>query len=122
MVLDMSRISDLQIKSEALVKMRKLRFLKFYLPYSFQSSQKKSKILLPGGLLSLPNELRCLCWMGYPSKTLPSRFDPGNLVELDIRDSNVEQLWEGKQDIVNLKKIALDFSENLVRTPDLSKI
>ncbi|GMI64739.1 hypothetical protein like AT5G17680 [Hibiscus trionum] len=102
--------------------MRKLRFLKFYLPYSFQSSQKKSKILLPGGLLSLPNELRCLCWMGYPSKTLPSRFDPGNLVELDIRDSNVEQLWEGKQDIVNLKKIALDFSENLVRTPDLSKI
>ncbi|KAL4352338.1 hypothetical protein GQ457_06G022710 [Hibiscus cannabinus] len=92
MLLDMSRIPELEIKSEAFVKIRKLLFLKFYLPYG-----TKFKIILPQGLLSLPDELRYLCWEGYPLKTLPTRFDPRNLVELDMRFSHVEQLWEGKQ-------------------------
>ncbi|PPD93036.1 hypothetical protein GOBAR_DD10068 [Gossypium barbadense] len=97
MLLDMSRIPKLELKAEAFVKMRKLKFLKFYLPSTFGRVQMKSKILLPQGLLSLPNELRYLYWEGYPLKTLPTNFDPRNLVELDMRDSNVEQLWEGKQ-------------------------
>ncbi|KAG4177036.1 hypothetical protein ERO13_A11G282539v2 [Gossypium hirsutum] len=120
MLLDMSRIPKLELRAEAFVKMRKLKFLKFYLPSTFGRVQMKSKILLPQGLLSLPNELRYLYWEGYPLKTLPASFDPRNLVELDMRDSNVEQLWEGKQDLVNLKVISLFCSKNLVRIPDLS--
>ncbi|KAK8689242.1 hypothetical protein V6N13_087964 [Hibiscus sabdariffa] len=120
MLLDISRISELELKPDALVKMPNLKFLKFYVSDRYNCFQKKSKILLPGGLSSLTDELRYLCWMGYPLKTLPTRFDPRNLVELDMRDSHVEQLWEGKQDLVNLKKINLMCSKNLVGIPDLS--
>ncbi|KAG8479401.1 hypothetical protein CXB51_029709 [Gossypium anomalum] len=119
-LLDMSRIPKLELKAEAFVQMRKLKFLKFYLPYSFERVQVTPKILLPQGLLSLPDELRYLCWEGYPLKTLPTTFDPKNLVELDMSYSHVEQLWEGKQNLLNLKIIRLNYSENLVRIPDLS--
>ncbi|KAL1074995.1 hypothetical protein V6Z11_D11G328200 [Gossypium hirsutum] len=115
MLLDMSRISELELKPEAFVKMRKLKFLKFY-----HSCGTNSKILLPHGLLSLPDELRYLCWEGYPSKTLPTKFHPRNLVELDMSFSHVEKLWEGKQDLVNLKVMTLNHSENLVKIADLS--
>ncbi|TYG96270.1 hypothetical protein ES288_A11G336100v1 [Gossypium darwinii] len=37
-----------------------------------------------------------------------------------MRYSNVKQLWEGKQDLGNLKVIRLHHSKNLVRIPDLS--
>lgn len=92
MLLDMSRIPELELKPEAFVKMRKLKFLKLYL-----SCGTNSKILLPQGLLSLPDELRYLCWERYPLKTLPTKFHPRNLVELDMSYSHVEKLWEGKQ-------------------------
>ncbi|KAK8589082.1 hypothetical protein V6N12_023488 [Hibiscus sabdariffa] len=120
MLLDISRISELELKPDVLVKMPNLKFLKFYHSDRYNCFQKKSKICLPQGLSSLPNELRYLCWEGYPLRTLPPRIDPRNLVELDLSYSNVELLWEGKQDLVNLKKITLNYSENLVRIPDLS--
>ncbi|KAK8589086.1 hypothetical protein V6N12_023492 [Hibiscus sabdariffa] len=120
MLLDISRISELELKPDVLVKMPNLKFLKFYHSDRYNCFQKKSKICLPQGLSSLPNELRYLCWEGYPLRTLPPRIDPRNLVELDLSYSNVELLWEGKQDLVNLKKITLNYSENLVRIRDLS--
>ncbi|XVE50369.1 hypothetical protein DITRI_Ditri01bG0157100 [Diplodiscus trichospermus] len=119
-LLDMSSIPEMELKPEAFAKMRKLKFLKFYLSYCYGSFQKKSKVFLPQGLLSLPDELRYLCWEGYPSKTLPTKFYPRNLVELDLSFSHVEQLWEGKQDLENLKVITLNHSENLIKIPDLS--
>ncbi|XP_052877343.1 disease resistance protein RPV1-like [Gossypium arboreum] len=100
MLLDMSKIPKLELNAEAFGKMRKLKFLKFY-----HSCKTNSKIFLPQGLLSLPNELR---------------FDPRNLVELNMSFSNLEQLWEGKRDLGNLKVISLFYSKNLVRLPDLS--
>ncbi|KAL4351557.1 hypothetical protein GQ457_06G022720 [Hibiscus cannabinus] len=119
-LLDISRISELELKPDVLVKMPNLKFLKFYRSDRYNCFQKKSKICLPQGLSSLPNELRYLCWEGYPLRTLPPRIDPRNLVELDLSYSNVEFLWEGKQDLVNLKKITLNYSENLLRIRDLS--
>ncbi|MFQ6668852.1 hypothetical protein Gotur_034344, partial [Gossypium turneri] len=112
---DELRISELELKPEAFVKMRKLKFLKFY-----HSCGTNSKILLPHGLLSLPDELRYLCWEGYPLKTLPTKFHPRNLVELDMSYGHVEKLWEGKQDLVNLKVMTLNHSRNLVKIADLS--
>ncbi|KAL1074994.1 hypothetical protein V6Z11_D11G328100, partial [Gossypium hirsutum] len=111
--LDMSQLAKLELEPTAMMKMRKLRFLKFYHSYG--------RILLFNGLLSLPEELRYLYWEGYPLRSLPTKFDLGYLVELDMRKSHLEQLWEGKQDLVNLKVITLDFSLNLVRIPDLSR-
>ena len=45
----------------------------------------------------LSNNLRYLCWHGYPLKSLPSNFHPEKLVELDMCFSWLEQLWEGKK-------------------------
>ncbi|KAK9016790.1 hypothetical protein V6N11_079283 [Hibiscus sabdariffa] len=115
-----TRISELALKPDAFVKMPNLKFLKFYDSDRYNCFQKKSKIFLGQMLSSLPEELRYLCWEGYPSKTLPTSFYPRNLVELDMRRSRVEQLWQGKQDLVNLKKITLFGSKNLVRISDLS--
>ncbi|KAK5786730.1 hypothetical protein PVK06_041373 [Gossypium arboreum] len=111
-VLDMSNLPKLELEPTALMKIRKLRFLKFY--------HSCGRILLFKGLLSFPNELRYLYWDGYPLRSLPTKFDLRYLVELDMRWSHLEQLWEGKQDLVNLKILRLNGSQNLVRIPDLS--
>ncbi|TYI03295.1 hypothetical protein ES332_A11G328200v1 [Gossypium tomentosum] len=108
----MSKLEKLELEPIAFMKMRKLRILKFY--------NSCGRTLLFKELLSLPDELRYLCWEGYPLKTLPSTFHPRYLVELDMSSSNLEQLWEGKQNLVNLKVINLNNSKNLVRLPDLS--
>ena len=55
------------------------------------------KLNLPQGLLSLPDELRYLCWNRYPSRTLPPNFKPQNLVELNLQGSKLEKLWDGVQ-------------------------
>ena len=43
----------------------------------------------------LPNKLRLLDWSKYPSKSLPSDFQPIELVELHLLHSKIEQLWKG---------------------------
>ncbi|KHG19502.1 suppressor of npr1-1, constitutive 1 -like protein [Gossypium arboreum] len=108
----MSKLPKLELEPTALMKMRKLRFLKFY--------HSCGRILLSKGLLSFPEERRYLYWEEYPLRSLPTKFDLRYLVELDMRASHLEQLWEGKQDLVNLKVINLNMSTNLVRIPDLS--
>ena len=55
------------------------------------------KLNLPQGLLSLPAKLRYLCWNRYPSRTLPPNFKPQNLVQLILRGSKLEKLWDGVQ-------------------------
>ncbi|KAK5786731.1 hypothetical protein PVK06_041374 [Gossypium arboreum] len=111
-VLDMSKLPKLELEPTAMMKMRKLRILKFY--------HSCGRILLCKGRLSFPKELRYLYWEGYPLRSLPTKLDLRYLVELDMRESHLEQLWEGKQDLVNLKVITLISSKNLVRIPDLS--
>ncbi|KAL1145821.1 hypothetical protein V6Z11_A11G325800 [Gossypium hirsutum] len=88
-VLDMSKLPKLELDPTALMKMRQLRFLKLY--------NSCGRILLFKGLLSFPEELRYLYWEGYPLRSLPTKFDLRYLVELDMRESHLEQLWEGKQ-------------------------
>ncbi len=49
----------------------------------------------PKGLTYLPNELHLLNWNGYPLKSMPTSFQPNNLVELKMRGSRIKQLWRG---------------------------
>ncbi|PNX58647.1 hypothetical protein L195_g051014, partial [Trifolium pratense] len=37
-----------------------------------------------------------------------------------MRCSDLEQLWEGNQAILNLKRLNLSHSKKLIRVPDLS--
>ncbi|XP_024044601.1 disease resistance-like protein DSC1 isoform X2 [Citrus clementina] len=84
--------------------MSNLRLLKFYVPeierflsMSFEEQLSYSKVQLRKGLDYLPKKLRYLHWDTYPLRTLPSNFKPKNLVELNLRFSKVEQLWEGEK-------------------------
>ncbi|GMN31168.1 hypothetical protein TIFTF001_044555, partial [Ficus carica] len=79
------------------------------------------KLNLPQGLLSLPDDLRYLCWNRYPSRTLPSNFKPQNLVELNLEGSKLEKLWYGIQNFGSLKVLDLKESENLIEIPNLSQ-
>ncbi|XP_019057126.1 PREDICTED: probable WRKY transcription factor 16 [Tarenaya hassleriana] len=114
--LDTSELS-FDVKSMAFKKMYGLRVLKIY----NSSPGKHPRVRLPNGLESLPNELRLLHWENYPLKSLPQKFNPENLVELNMSHSKIKKLWEGTKDLRNLKMIRLSHSRQLTEFPRLSK-
>lgn len=101
MFLDMSKGRDqLQLRSSSFKKLYNLRLLKVYNNYDL-TYPEKCKVTLPKGLLSIPDALRYFHWEAYPLKSLPPRFSPYNLVELNMPHSQVEQLWDGIQVCLN---------------------
>lgn len=72
--------------------MQYMRYLKIY----NCGSVEKCKLYLPSGLQSLPDALRYLHWDNYPLKSLPPNI-PENLVELELPNGQLEQLWDGIQ-------------------------
>ena len=95
--------------TDAFLKMKKLRLLSVFYssddsPDDFYDSSDDSPddfydtdSSLPNSydLKYLSNELRLLDWSGYPFRSLPSSFQPDNLVALLLPYSRIEQLWEG---------------------------
>ncbi|ONH90044.1 hypothetical protein PRUPE_8G032100 [Prunus persica] len=95
---------------EALSKMLNLRFLEF------------DNMMISSSHGILPNSLRSIKWSRYPSKFLPSDFQPNFLFALEMPNSKLVGLWDGRKDLPNLKKMNLCGSENLTTTPDFSGI
>ncbi|XP_021909742.1 protein SUPPRESSOR OF npr1-1, CONSTITUTIVE 1-like [Carica papaya] len=114
--LDESKVKEMKLSPMTFSKMYNLKFLKIYRG----SCQKNSKVCLPRGLKLLPDELRYLYWNAFPLKSLPCKFCPEYLVELYLPYSKIKQLWNGAQELVNLKKIYLAGCKNLIELPDLS--
>ncbi|MED6217018.1 hypothetical protein PIB30_013489 [Stylosanthes scabra] len=118
-MLDTSQIDqDLHFSSDIFKKMKKIRFLKLYIPKGESSNN-----YLPHGLEQFPDELRYLEWHGYPLKSFPLRFCSKLLVEIHLCYSDVEVLWmEGKiaKDLSNLEVIDLSDCSKLESLPDLS--
>ncbi|GMN24607.1 hypothetical protein TIFTF001_051385 [Ficus carica] len=108
---------ELHLKPEVFQRMSNLRLLKFYNP---DNGIKKQKVYLDQNLQSLPCSLRYLHWEGYPLRQLPSNFEPENLVELNMQYSQLEQLFNGVQNLENLKRIDLSNSTHLIQFPDFS--
>ncbi|XP_061354687.1 disease resistance protein RPV1-like [Gastrolobium bilobum] len=92
-------------KAEGISKMRNLRLLILY--------QKN----FSGRLNFLSNNLQYFLWHGYPFASLPSKFEPYNLVELNMPNSSIERLWEGRKDLPCLKRMDLSNSKYLMETP-----
>ncbi|KAH9782909.1 Disease resistance-like protein DSC1 [Citrus sinensis] len=122
--LDLSKIKGINLDPGAFTKMSNLRLLKFYVPeierflsMSIEEQLSYSKVQLPNGLDYLPKKLRYLHWDTYPLRTLPSNFKPMNLVELNLRFSKVEQLWEGEKEAFKLKSINLNHSRHFIKMP-----
>nr|VDD29412.1 unnamed protein product [Brassica oleracea] len=73
---------------------------------SFNTSAINEVFISKGAFKGMPN-LRFLHWKAYPSKCLPATFHSECLVELDLRESQLEKLWEGIQPLTNLKRMDL---------------
>ncbi|XWS75620.1 hypothetical protein CRYUN_Cryun01aG0106800 [Craigia yunnanensis] len=117
-LLDQSQIDEVQLHPCAFARIPNLRIIKFF--DSTFSGKGGKLVLLHRGLKSLPNESWYFQWEYCTLKSLPPNFNPENLVELRLSNSNVEQLWNGDQNIVNLRMLNLRYCENLTRIPNLS--
>ncbi|BFG40688.1 hypothetical protein CerSpe_269620, partial [Prunus speciosa] len=96
--------------TEAFCKMHGLRLLEF------------DNVIVSSAPKDLPNSLRTISWSWYPSKSLPSSFEPCFLVELRMCRSKLVQLWDGAKVLPNLTFMDLSYSDQLTSTPDFTGI
>ncbi|GKF41605.1 TMV resistance protein N-like protein, partial [Tanacetum coccineum] len=62
---------------------------------------------------NFPSTLRYLSWEFYPDWSLPRKFQPNNLVALEMYGCKIKRLWEGEEKKVlkKLKFLVLSHSE-----------
>ncbi|KAM6567797.1 hypothetical protein CsatA_026925 [Cannabis sativa] len=108
--LDMSEIGEVQL-NKVFKSMRNLRLLEIRSStntmMSLQSFSEQIK------------SVRYLYWEEFPLTSLAEGFSLKNLVELVMPYSNLEKMWDGVQDLVNLRKIDLSYSVRLTHIPSL---
>nr|XP_048319669.1 TMV resistance protein N-like isoform X1 [Ziziphus jujuba var. spinosa] len=122
MSFNMSEIhKDIKLCHATFSEMYNLRVLKICCD---NIGNNKFKLYLPHGLGSyLSDKLTYLQWDLYPLKSLPSNFSPENLVELVLRGSHVQKLWNNQEvkSFPILRRIDLSYSKFLTQLPDLSQ-
>ncbi|KAF3954977.1 hypothetical protein CMV_019757 [Castanea mollissima] len=101
--------SKMKLEPNCLEKMKNLKFLIV------------SNVDICRGLKYLPNELRVLDWSGYPLSSLPSSFDPQNLIALNMPESRVtlDKLFKRIQ-CRNLTYMNFNSNQYIRELPDLS--
>ncbi|KAG7544875.1 Toll/interleukin-1 receptor homology (TIR) domain [Arabidopsis suecica] len=111
--LDMSELNKkLSLDRTTFIKMRNLRYLKFY-SCCHQKCEADSKLYFPEGLEFRLDELRYLYWLKFPLNRLPIDFNPMNLTDLNLPYSEIEEVWEGLKDTPKLKWVDLSHSRKL---------
>ncbi|KAM7469027.1 hypothetical protein LguiA_007210 [Lonicera macranthoides] len=78
----------IEMATDAFRKMAKLRLLEIH------------NACIPNGPDYLPDELRWIDWDKYPSNYLPTMFEADVLVGLRLRYSRLQQLWEGRAQLI----------------------
>ncbi|ESR54979.1 hypothetical protein CICLE_v100235052mg, partial [Citrus x clementina] len=107
---DFFRGNDVHLSAKAFSLMTNLRLLKI------------SNVQLPEGLEYLSNRLRLLDWHRYPLKSLPSNLQLDKTVKFKMCYSRIEELWKGIKPLNMLRVLKLSHSENLIKTPDFTKV
>ncbi|KAL6342797.1 hypothetical protein AAG906_016632 [Vitis piasezkii] len=113
--LDLSRSKELLVKTTIFAKMKQLRLLKIYGSGYCGTTKKEFKVILPEDFHFPAHELRYLHWEGYPLKSLSSNFLGENLVELNMTNSNIKQLWQGNERLERLKILNLSDQGNSLK-------
>ncbi|PON37791.1 LRR domain containing protein [Parasponia andersonii] len=72
---------------------------------------------LIGSYVYISGELRWLCWEGIPLKFILDNFNLENLVALDMKYSNLRQVWKQPKALEKLKFLDLNYSHYLTHTP-----
>ena len=88
--------NELKISDGAFERMSNVQFLRF------QSDFLHPSPYVLESLNWLPREVRLLHWIKFPMTCLPSNFNPEFLVEINMRYSNLEKLWEGNKVSTNI--------------------
>ncbi|KAL2342233.1 hypothetical protein Fmac_010173 [Flemingia macrophylla] len=109
---------SLNLSYDFLANMTCLRILKIH---GYRDEKESFNIYFPNGLESFSNKLRYLHWNQCCLESLPSKFCVEQLVVLRMRNNKFKKLWDGVQNLVNLKEIDLQHSMYLTDIPDLSK-
>lgn len=65
-----------------------------YLSVHTRWHDQNDRVYIPEDM-EFPPRLRLLHWDAYPSKSLPPKFYPEHLVELNMQESQLEKLWQG---------------------------
>ncbi|KAJ8900503.1 hypothetical protein K2173_025280 [Erythroxylum novogranatense] len=91
-MLDVSKISKIDLNPKVFTKTPNLKFLKFY------ASEGQNNLHLPQGLDYLPNELTYFHWEGYPSESFPHNFRSNHLIVFGLPNSKIKQLQEEVRD------------------------
>ncbi|XP_058750284.1 disease resistance-like protein DSC1 [Vicia villosa] len=115
---DLSQKLDLEVQAYTFKLMTKLRFLKFHVP---KGKKKLANVHLPINIKPFFTKLTYLEWNGYPLKFLPQPFCAEQLIQICLPHSNIEHLWFGIQELVNLEVVDLSESKQLINLPDLSR-
>ncbi|KAF3447862.1 hypothetical protein FNV43_RR08568 [Rhamnella rubrinervis] len=89
---------------EALSSMKKLRILSINANRYFHGSELDFDDCVGP---ELPNNLRYVGWRGFPYDKFPSSFQPRQLVHLNLRDSDIKQLWNNFAVVPNLQILYL---------------
>ncbi|KAL5576005.1 hypothetical protein UlMin_017704 [Ulmus minor] len=110
LTLNVEEAKKVSFSTKAFVKMQRLRLLQL------------NHVQLNGSLEYLSQDLRWLCWHGFPREFIPNNFYLGNLVALDLQYSNLTHVWEEPKLLEKLKILNLSHSRNLRQTPDFSYI
>ncbi|KAL5538448.1 hypothetical protein UlMin_045544 [Ulmus minor] len=110
LTLNVEEEKKVSFSTKAFEKMERLRLLQL------------NHVQLNGSLEYLSEELRWLCWHGFPLAFIPNNFYLGNVVALDLQYSNLAHVWEEPKMLEKLKILNLSHSRNLRQTPDFSYI
>lgn len=101
--LDMSELKKkLPLDRSTFIKMRNLRYLKFYSSRCDRECEADCKLNFPDGLEFPLDKIRYLYWLKFPMKKLPKDFNPKNLTDFNLPYSEIEEVWEGVKVCVSL--------------------
>jgi hypothetical protein len=81
LILSMQRTGRVSFSTNVFQDMKKLRFLQL------------DRVDLTGDYKNLSKELRWLHWKGFTLNYIPDNFYQGNLVIIDLKYSNITQVW-----------------------------
>ena len=84
---------DLHLKPQAFVMMENLKLLRFDAIYDVEP---KHMVYVPKDII-LPDKLRFFHWNFYLSKSISLISCVDNLVELCMKNSRLQKLWDGIQ-------------------------
>ncbi|PNX94561.1 disease resistance protein (TIR-NBS-LRR class), partial [Trifolium pratense] len=110
LALKLPRDSAKCYSTKAFKEMKKIRLLQL------------SGVQLDGDFEYLSRNLRWLSWNGFPLSCIPTNFYQGNLVCIELENSNLKLMWKETPRMEKLKILNLSHSHYLKQTPDFSKM